>query len=121
MKDLGQASCILGMMIYRDKFKKLQGWSQSMYIDTVLNWFSMRNSKNDYLLIGSRIALSKKDCVTTPEERERMSRVPYASAVGSIMLAMKCTRPDIVYSLGIVSGYQSDPSKVHWKMVKTML
>ena len=69
MKDLGQASCILGMMIYRDRFKKLQGWSQSMYIDATLKWFSMKNSKNDYLSIGSGITLSKKDRAITPEER----------------------------------------------------
>ncbi|KAK9939286.1 hypothetical protein M0R45_015986 [Rubus argutus] len=29
------------------------------------------------------------------EELEHMSRVPYASAVGSLMYAMVCTRPDI--------------------------
>ena len=92
-----------------------------MYIDTVLKRFSMKNFKNDYLSIGFEITLSKKDCVTTPEEREHMSRVPYASVVGSIMHAMKCTKPDMVYSLGIVSGCQSDPSKVHWKMMKTIL
>ena len=71
------------------------------------------NSKNDYLPIGSGITLSKKDCVATPEERECMSRVPYTSTIGSIMHTMKCTRPEMVYSLGIVSRYQSDPSKGH--------
>ena len=108
MKDLGQASCILDMMIYRDRFKKLQGWSQSMYIDTMLKRFSMKIFKNDYLSIGSGITLSKNDCMTTPRKRERMSRVPCASTVGSIMHTMKCTRPDMIYSLRVVSGYQPD-------------
>ena len=76
-----------------------------MYIDIVLNWFSMKNSKNVYLLIDSRITLSKKDYATTPEERERMSRVTYASVVGSIMYAMICTRSNMAYSLRVVSGY----------------
>ena len=67
----------------------------------------MENSKNDYLSIGSEITFSKMDCVTISEEREHMSRVPYASAKGSIMHTMICTRLDMVYSLGIVSGYQS--------------
>lgn len=31
----------------------------------------------------------------TPEEREKMSRVPYSSAVRSLMYAMMCIRPDI--------------------------
>ena len=113
MKDLGQASCILGMMIYRDRFKKLQGWSQSMYIDTMLKRFSIKNFKNDYLSIGSGITLSKKDCVTISEKREYMSKVPHASAVGSIMYDMICTGQDMTYSLGVVSGCQSNLGKAH--------
>ena len=50
-----------------------------------------------------------------------MGRISYASTVGSIMYAMTCTRPDVAYSLGIVSKYQSDPGENHWKVVKTIL
>ena len=121
MKDLGEASYILGMKIYRDRFKRMLGLSQSMYIDTMLKRFSMKNFKKGYLPIGQGINLSKRDCSITPQERERMSRVPYASAVGSIMYAMTCTRPDVAYSLGVVSRYQSDPGENHWKVVKTIL
>ena len=121
MKDLGEASYILGMKIYRDRSRRLLGLSQSTYIDTVLKRFSMEKSKKGYLLIGHGIKLSKKDCVTTPKERERMSRIPYASTVGSIMYAMLCTRPDMAYSLGVVSRYQSDLGEAHWKVVKTIL
>ena len=51
--------------------------------------------------------------MTTPKKRERMSRVHYASAVGSIMYAMTCTRADVAYSLEVVSRYQSDPDEAH--------
>ena len=105
MKDLGETSFILGMKIYRDRSERLLGLSQSTYIDTMLKRFSMKNFKKGYLLIGSGITLSKKDYVTALEEREHMSRVPYASAVGSIMYAMICTRADMAYSLGVVSRY----------------
>ena len=37
MKDLGEASCILGIQIYRDRSKRLIGLSQSVYIDEVLS------------------------------------------------------------------------------------
>ena len=81
----------------------------------------MKNFKKGYLLIGQEVFLSKRDCLTTPQEREHMSRVSYASIVNSIMYAMTCTRSDVTYSLGIVSRYQSDPEENHWKVVKTML
>ena len=121
MKDLGEASYIAGMKIYRDRSKKLLGLSQSMYIETVPKRFSMENSKKGYLPIGHGITLSKKDYATTPKEREHMSRIPYAFAVGSIMYAMLYTRPDVAYSLGVVSRYQSDPREAHWKVVKIIL
>ena len=99
------------MKIYRDRSKRLFGLSQSTYIDTMLKWFSMENFKKGYLPIGHEISLSKKDCLTIPQERERMSKISYALVVGSIMYAMICTRSDMVYSLGVVSRYQSDPDE----------
>ena len=50
-----------------------------------------------------------------------MRRVPCASAVGSLMYAMLCTRPDICYTVGIVSRYQSNPGLDHWTAVKHIL
>jgi len=47
-----------------------------------------------------------------------MSHVPYASAVGSLMYAMVCTRLDITHSLGVLSKFMSKPRKEHWKIVK---
>ncbi|GKC13731.1 hypothetical protein Tco_1010513 [Tanacetum coccineum] len=38
-----------------------------------------------------------------------ISRVPYASAVGSLMFAMICTRPDIAHAVGVVSRYMVEP------------
>ena len=42
-----------------------------------------------------------------------MSKKPYASAVGSLMYVMLCTRLDIFYAVGVVSRYQSDPGVEH--------
>ncbi|KAE8692332.1 hypothetical protein F3Y22_tig00110840pilonHSYRG00095 [Hibiscus syriacus] len=54
-------------------------------------------------------------------EREYMSKVPYASDVGSLMYAMVCTRPDISQAVGVVSRYMHDPGKEHWEAVKWIL
>ena len=51
------------------------------------------------------------------EKRER-TRVPHASAVGSLMYAMLCTRPDIYFTVGMVSRYQSNTRPVNWQVVK---
>ena len=57
----------------------------------------------------------------TQDEREHMSKIPYASAIGSIMYAMLCTRPDVSYALSVTSRYQSDPGEGHWVAVKNIL
>ena len=50
-----------------------------------------------------------------------MSKVPYASPIGSLMFAMVCTRPDIVHVVEVVSRFMSRPGKQHWEAVKRIL
>jgi len=50
-----------------------------------------------------------------------MSKVHYSSAVGNLMYAMVCTRPDIAHGVGVVSTYMNNPSKENWKAVKWIL
>ena len=47
-----------------------------------------------------------------------MSRVPYASAIGSLMYAIVCTRLDIAHAVGVLSRFMSKPRKEHWIAVK---
>src|SRR3954467_9355124 len=49
-----------------------------------------------------------------------MSVVPYASAIGSIMYAMLCTRPDVNLDVSLVGRYQSNPGMEHWTVVKNI-
>ena len=121
MKDLGEAAYILGIKIYRDRSKRLIGLSQSTYIDKVLKRFSMQDSKRGYLPMSHGITLSKSQCPNTKDEQERMSKIPYASTIGSIMYVMLCTRPDVSYALSITSRYQSNPGESHWTVVKNIL
>jgi poly(3-hydroxybutyrate) depolymerase len=50
-----------------------------------------------------------------------MSKVPYASAIGSLMYAMLCTHLDICFAVDMVSRYQSNPGPNHWRAVKRIL
>ena len=57
MKDLGEASYILGIKIYRDRSRRLIGLSQSTYIDKVLNRFRMDKSKKGFLPMSHGVVL----------------------------------------------------------------
>ena len=41
-----------------------------------------------------------------PEERNRMSSIPYASTVGSIIYAMLCIKPDVAYALALLADFK---------------
>lgn len=120
MKDMGEAAYILGIRIYRDRLNKIIGLSQDTYIDKVLHRFNMHDSKKGFIPMSHGITLSKTQCPSTHDERERMSKIPYASAIGSIMYAMLYTRPDVACALSMTSRYQSDPGESHWIVVKNI-
>ena len=68
-----------------------------------------------------RVHLSKEQSPKTSQELEDIRHFPYASAMGSLMYAMLCTRPDICYAVDMVSRFQSNPDPDHWTAVKNIL
>ncbi|GJY06806.1 zinc finger, CCHC-type containing protein, partial [Tanacetum coccineum] len=70
--------------------------------------------------LDEHFKLSLKDCPFRDCDVKRMSKVPYANAIRSLMYLM-CTRPDIAYALSVVSRYLANPSKNHWEAVKWIL
>ena len=63
--------------------------------------------------LGSHFKLSKEQLPKTEEKMDHMSKVPCASAIGSLMYAMVCTRPDIAHAVGVVSRFMSRFGKKH--------
>ena len=76
----------------------------------------MGQSKKGFLPVLQGVKLSKTQCPTTAEDREKMKDVPYASAIGSIMYAMLCTRPDVCLAISLAGRYQSNPGVDHWSL-----
>ncbi|GJV80523.1 retrotransposon protein, putative, ty1-copia subclass [Tanacetum coccineum] len=121
MKDLGEAAFILGIKIYRDRSKRLIGLSQNAYMDKILKRYKMDNSKRGHIPMQERLDLNKSQGAQTPKEVNRMKNVPYASAVGSIMYAVRCTRPDVAFAQNMTSRFQQNPGELHWTAVKNIL
>nr|GEU55390.1 hypothetical protein [Tanacetum cinerariifolium] len=110
MKDLGEATFIFEIKIYRDRSKRLIGLGQNAYMDKVLKRYKMDNSKRGHIPMQERLDLNKTQGASTPKEVKRMQNVPYASAVGSIMYAARCTRPDVAFAQNITSRFQQNPA-----------
>nr|GEZ49982.1 retrotransposon protein, putative, Ty1-copia subclass [Tanacetum cinerariifolium] len=108
MKDLGEAAYILRIKIYRDRSKRLISLCQSAYIEKILKRYCMKNSKRGSIPIQEKLKLSKPQGASTPAEMKRMQNVPYVSTVGSIMYAVKCTRPDVANTKDMFLVYGGD-------------
>ncbi|GKB67015.1 hypothetical protein Tco_0928427 [Tanacetum coccineum] len=121
MKDLGEETFILGIKIYRDRSKRLIGFGQNAYMDKILKRYKMDNSKRGHIPMQERLDLNKTQGASTPKEVKCMKNVPYASAVGSIMYAVRCTRPDVAFAQNITSRFQQNPSELHWTIVENIL
>ncbi|KAE8680667.1 Thioredoxin superfamily protein, putative isoform 2 [Hibiscus syriacus] len=121
MKDFGSANKILWMQIHRDRSNKKIWLSQKNYLKKILSRFSMQDCKPIYTPIPINFKLSSSMSHSSEEERMEMSRVPYASAVRSLMFAMICTRPDIAQAVRVVSRYMANSGKENWNTVKRIL
>ena len=105
MKDLGEAAYILGIKIYRYRSRRLIGLSQSTYLDKVLKKFKMDQAKKGFFPVLQGVKLSKTQDPTTAEDTDKMKDVLYALAIGSIMYAMLCTRPDVCLAISLAGRY----------------
>jgi hypothetical protein len=54
-------------------------------------------------------------------EIDQMKSVPYASAVGSLMYAQVCTRPDLAFMTGMLGRYKKNLDIDHWNRIKKVL
>ena len=78
----------------------------------MLKRFNMANAKPMNVPLRDHFKLSEAHTPMTEDEKV-VSEVPYASAIGSQMYAMVCTRPDIAQTVRVDSRYMSNPIKKH--------
>lgn len=121
MKDMGEASYVLGVEIHRDRAKRMLGLSQKGYIEKVLKRFNMSECANGEVPISKGDKLNREQSPKNEIEKDEMKNKPYASLVGSLMYAQVCTRPDIAFVLSVLGRFQSNPGTPHWIAAKKVL
>ena len=121
MKDLGEASYVLGIKILRDGANGVLKLSQRTYIEKILKRFNTHNCSSTRAPIVKGDKFSKAQCSQNDDEREETSTIPYSSLVGSLMYAQVCTCPDLAVVVGMLGRYLSNPGGQHWKAAKKVL
>ncbi|RDX93169.1 hypothetical protein CR513_24605, partial [Mucuna pruriens] len=108
-------------MILRDRSQGILRLSQENYISKVLERFGMKDSKPGDTPIAKGDKFSLKQCPNNDLERNEMQKIPYVSAIGSIMYTQVYTRSDIAFMVGVLGRYLSNPRIQHWKEVKRVM
>lgn len=116
MKDMGEPHMSLAL-----RFTKTFPEVSSDYLrrpksqTKVLQRYGIQHSKPCMAPVQKVYFVSASQCPRSDIEKDQMKGIPYASAVGSVMYAQTCTRPDIAYAVGLLGRYQSNPGMEHWK------
>uniref|UniRef100_A0A6N2NK50 Reverse transcriptase Ty1/copia-type domain-containing protein n=1 Tax=Salix viminalis TaxID=40686 RepID=A0A6N2NK50_SALVM len=108
MKDLGEASYVIGIEIHRDRKQRILKLSQKAYIEKVLERFRLKNCNGSVAPIIKGDRFSNDQCPRNALEKEQMKDILYSSAVDSLLYAQVCTRPDIAMAVGMLGRYQSN-------------
>ncbi|CEH15995.1 gag-pol polyprotein [Ceraceosorus bombacis] len=110
IKDMGNASNVLGIQITRDKSGIYL--SQQAYLNTVSERFKSLQGK------AAPTPLSHHKVLNNTEPA---GPVPYLQLLGSLMYAMIGTRPDPAHALGVLSRHASSPTIGHWNSLINVL
>ena len=80
----------------------------------------MRNCSTSvaHIVKGDKFNLSQ--CPKNSLELESMKNIPFAFAVGSLVYLEVCTKPDIVFAVGMLERYQSNPGIEHWTLPRKL-
>lgn len=114
-RDMGEASCFLGMDIIRDRSARTITLAQHRLINDLLNKHGMEQSKPLLTPLNPSIKLTKDG------ELLDTSIYGYSQLIGSLMYLSVSTRPDITQAVGALARYMSAPSVTHWQAAKGIL
>jgi hypothetical protein len=117
-----EPSCCVGMEITRDRSERTITISQEGFIRRMLERYGMMDCKPVKSPGDPVLKLSKVmdlDSGTTQKDLEdKMSRIPYRAAVGSLNYLSCISRPDISFSVSQVAKFCNYPTPSHWTAVK---
>ena len=110
------------MKIERDRVKGKVSLTHKAYLQKVLQKFYIGcEVKSVSGPLAPHLKLSADISPKIIVVREYVSYVPYTNAVGCLMYAMLCTRPDLSQAMSMISRYMHDPGKGHQEAVRWIL
>ena len=118
IKDLGKITRCLGVNVTQNIENGTIELDQSDYIIEALKKFNLENCIPCKIPMDPGMILEPDFSPVSNEELKHLSKIPYQNAVGTLMYLLQATRPDISYSVSLVSRFNTNYRETHWKAVK---
>ena len=123
IKDLGEVGTILGMQVTRNRAKRLITLSQTQFLRNLISKYLL---DPDVKHSAKSVPMTKAVFKTSIDGNNSLAAniegiYPYRSALGAILYANTCTRPDISFAVSSLAGHNSNPKKMHWLAVMDLL
>jgi hypothetical protein len=91
------------------------------YISKLIENFGLQTSKESDIPIQPNHNLTRELKEEKEILREPVDSSKYRQVIGSLIYLMTCTRPDISYSVGVLSRFMQEPRELHWRFLKRLL
>lgn len=115
IKDMGNLKYILGVRFDRDANMGDISLSQRSYLEWMLERFGFRLSNPKFMPLPTGLTLTESQSPLSKSDKHYMKDKPYREALGSLIWAQAATRPDLLYAMGLLARFQSNPRPAHWK------
>lgn len=116
--DLGPISWLLGMKVVCDRKAQTITLSQELFVKTILAKYNFTKAKPAAVPMDPTVQYSRDQSPTNTEQSAQMKRVPFWSALGSLMYLAVGTRPDIAFAVSMLAQFSENPGWAHWEGVK---
>lgn len=114
IRDLGDTKEFLNMTVEYNREQGTLKLAQKAAIQKAVQKFGLANCR------VKAVPMSTADIVIAHGEAIS-ENIPYRSLVGSLLYFSVTTRPDIAFSVGVLSRHMSSPTTEHWKLAKNVL
>jgi hypothetical protein len=116
IQHLGEINWYLGIKIERNRKERIMMLSQDTFIESTAEEFGLALAKKPFSPLdpGTRRMIGE-------DKEETSLNCPYRQAIGKLLYISVCTRPDLAFSIALLSRYLDKPKKIHWNLVKRVI
>ena len=112
---------LMGFKLIENRNEGTIAIDHSLYIDTILQRFSMENCNPTHTPLDPGTLLSTDDCPTTKDKKAAMMNIPYHELIGALTWIAIVSRPDIAFATTYLAWFNANPGPTHWKAAKHVL